>query len=96
MTGHDYEALDFAEYYGGRTLEEFAMEAARPARPVVTDITRDELVEIVRRILMAAPESDYYLRLLEVNVPHPCVSELVFHPSDGLEEASAGRLSTRL
>ncbi|MFF3160089.1 hypothetical protein [Streptomyces sp. NPDC057910] len=39
MTGHDYEALDFAEYDGSRSLEEFAREAARPARPVVADIT---------------------------------------------------------
>ncbi|MFG2712042.1 hypothetical protein ACGFX2_16015 [Streptomyces goshikiensis] len=48
MTGHDYVALDFAEYDGSRSLEEFAREAARPSRPVVADITRDELIEIVR------------------------------------------------
>ncbi|MEV5011438.1 hypothetical protein [Streptomyces sp. NPDC055692] len=89
MTGHDYEALDFAEYYGSRSLEEFAREAARPARPVVADITRDELVEIVRRLLKADPESDdYYLRLLEANVSHPGVSDLVFHPSDALKRSS--------
>ncbi|MGC4985905.1 hypothetical protein ACLQ18_35715 [Streptomyces sp. DT193] len=92
MTGHDYEALDFAEYYGSRSLEEFAREAARPARPVVADITRDELVEIVRRLSMAGPESDYYLRLLEANVPHPRVSNLVFHPSEHLRDASAEQI----
>ncbi|MCX4706813.1 hypothetical protein OG726_51365 [Streptomyces sp. NBC_01373] len=92
MTGHDYVALDFAEYDGSRSLEEFAREAARPARPVVSDITRDELVEIVRRLLMASPESDYYLRLLEANVSHPQVSDLVFHPSDILQNASAEQI----
>ncbi|MFE2581509.1 hypothetical protein [Streptomyces sp. NPDC059378] len=92
MTGHDYEALDFAEYYGSRSLEEFAREAARPARPVVAGITRDELVEIVRRLLTATPESDYYLRLLEANVSHPRVSDLVFHPSDTLTDASAEQI----
>ncbi|MFG3120361.1 hypothetical protein ACGF4C_39150 [Streptomyces sp. NPDC048197] len=92
MTGHDYEALDFAECYGSRSLEEFAREAARPACPVVADITQDELVEIVRRLLMAAPESDYYLRLLEANVSHPRVSDLVFHPSDALKNASAEQI----
>ncbi|MGW7208429.1 hypothetical protein [Streptomyces sp. NPDC054837] len=89
MTGHDYGALDFAEYDGSRSLEEFAREAARPARPRVADITRDELVEIVRRLLTAAPESTYYRRLLEANVPHSGVSDLVFHPSDDLQGASA-------
>lgn len=91
-TGHDYEPLAFAEYYGSRSLEEFAREAARPARPVVADITRDELVEIVRRLLMAAPESDYYLRLLEANVSHPRVSDLLFHPADALKDASAEQI----
>ncbi|WP_225647299.1 hypothetical protein [Streptomyces solaniscabiei] len=92
MTGHDYETSDFAEYHGSRSLEEFAREAARSARPVVADITRDELVEIVRRLLMGAPESDYYLRLLEANLSHPRVSDLVFHPSDAPEDASAGQI----
>ncbi|WP_307825639.1 hypothetical protein [Streptomyces sp. MBT33] len=92
MTGHDYTDLDFAEYYGGRSLVEFAREAARPARPVIADITREELVEIVRRLLMATPESDHYLRLLEANVSHPRVSDLVFHPSDALKNASAEQI----
>jgi hypothetical protein len=89
MTGHDYTAYDFVEYYGSRSVEEFAKEAARTARPRVADITRDELVEIVHRILAASPESDYYERLLEANVSHPRVSNLVFHPSDDLQDASA-------
>lgn len=92
MTGHDYVALDFAEYYGSRSLEEFGREAARPARPVVADVTRDELVELVRRLLTVSPESDYYLRLLEANVPHPHVIDLVFHPSDDLQDASAEQI----
>ncbi|WLQ37977.1 hypothetical protein P8A18_33050 [Streptomyces castrisilvae] len=91
-TGHDYVALDFVEYAESRSLEEFAREAARPARPEVADITRDELVEIVRRLLTAASESDYYLLLLETNVPHPRVRDLVFHPLDGLQDASAAQI----
>ncbi|WP_245689819.1 hypothetical protein [Streptomyces chattanoogensis] len=88
MTGHAYAALDFAAYDAGRSLGEVAREAARPARPRVPDITRDELVEIVRRLLAADPESDYYVRLLDANVPHPRASDLVFHPSNGLRNAS--------
>ncbi|MFD5815614.1 hypothetical protein [Streptomyces sp. NPDC127038] len=92
MTGHNYVALDFAEYDGSRSLEEFATEAARPAYPRITDITRDELVEIVRRLLTVSPESDYYLRLLEANVPHPHVSDLTSHTSDDLQDASAEQI----
>lgn len=92
MTGHGYVALDFAEYDGSRSLEEFAREAAWPALPVIADITRDELVEIVRRLLTADPESVYYLRLLEANMSHPRVNDLVFRPSDNLQDASAEQI----
>ncbi|MFI6053439.1 hypothetical protein ACIBCO_25560 [Streptomyces violascens] len=92
MSGHGYVALDFAEYDASRSREEFAREAARPARPVVPDITRDKLVEIVRRLLTAGPESDWYLCLLEANIRHPRVSDLVFHPSDDLQDASAEQI----
>ncbi|MFJ3664688.1 hypothetical protein ACIPPM_30020 [Streptomyces sp. NPDC090119] len=77
---------------GSRSLEHFAREAARPAHLVVADITRDELVDIVRRLLTADPESDYFLRLLAANVSYPRVSDLVFHPSDDLKDASAEQL----
>jgi hypothetical protein len=89
MTGHAYEAPDFAEYDGSRSLDDFAREAARPARPVVADVTRDELTEIVRRLLDGDPESDYYLRLLAANVAHPRVGDLLFDPSAAPADASA-------
>ncbi|WP_235502405.1 MULTISPECIES: hypothetical protein [unclassified Kitasatospora] len=92
MTGHEYAALDFAEYQGARSLGEFAMEAARPFRPQVLDISRGELAEIVRRVLAADPESDYYLRLLEANVSHPRVTDLIFHPSAELRGASGEQI----
>ncbi|WP_241002422.1 hypothetical protein [Streptomyces sp. CB01881] len=91
-TGHDYRPLDFTGYEGSRSREEFAREAARPARPRVPDITRDELVEIVRRILAASPETDHYLRVLTANVVHPRVGDLVFHPPAGLRGASAEQI----
>lgn len=91
-TGHDYAALDFATYGGSRSLRGFAGEAARPARPRVPDITRDELVEVVRRLLTATPDTDWYLSLLEASVSHPRVADLLFHPPAGLRDASAEQL----
>jgi hypothetical protein len=90
--GHHYAALDFVEYDGSRSLREFALEAARPARPRISDVTTDELVEIVRRIFACDPEIDYYLRLLEANVPHPRVSDLIFHPPVELRDAPAEQI----
>ncbi|MEU2155423.1 hypothetical protein ABZ532_10475 [Streptomyces sp. NPDC019396] len=88
MTGHEYVAYDFAEYYGRRSAAEFAREAARPPCPGVEDITRGELVEIVGRVIAGDLESDYYLRLLEANVTHPRVSDLVFQASAGSVSAA--------
>jgi hypothetical protein len=92
MTGHDYDASAFAEYYASRDLEDFAQEAARPAHPRVNDITRDELVEIVRRIQAADPETNYYLRLLDANVARPDVGGLIFYPPAELRNASAEQI----
>lgn len=86
-TGHEYEPLDFAEYYGWRDLQDFAREAARPAWPKVPGITRDELTEIVRRVLANDAEADYYLLLFEVNTPHPEAASLIFHPPVELQGA---------
>ena len=91
-TGHDYTALDFAEYHGTRSLEEFALEAARPARPRVADITREELAEIVRRVLSGSPENDYYLLLLQANVANPRIGDLLFHPPAELRDVSAEQI----
>ncbi|MYV97079.1 hypothetical protein [Streptomyces sp. SID3343] len=77
-TGHDYTIADFADYHGSRSLADFALEAARPARPRIADITRAELVEIVERILAGDAELDWYLLVLTVNVAHPRVTELIF------------------
>lgn len=87
-TGHDYGADHFLTYWKSRNLEDFALEAARPARPKVANVTRDELIEIVRRI--QAPDDDiaYYVLLLDTNVLHPRVNDLIFWPPPELVDAS--------
>jgi len=91
-TGHDCSAADFLGYAGSRTLEEFALEAARPAYPRVPDVTRDELVEVVRRILSGGADAEYYLLLFTTNVTRPAASDLIFHPPSDLADASAEQI----
>lgn len=93
-TGHDYVPSDFAWYGASRDLADFAREAARPARPRVAEVTREELVEIVRRVEAdpAGEDVEYYLRLFDCNTPHPRACDLIFHPPAGLEDASPGRI----
>ncbi|MEU6788050.1 hypothetical protein ABZ912_53415 [Nonomuraea angiospora] len=88
QTGHRYVPTDFASYWESQDLEEIATNAARPAPPKVPDITGMELAEIVRRIMEADPETDYYLALLEANVLHPHISDLIHWPPEELWNAT--------
>lgn len=59
--------------------------------PRVPDITRDELAEIVRRILdceRSEEEQDHYVLVFETNVIRPGALDLIFYPPDGLEDAT--------
>ncbi len=47
------------------------------------DLTREQLVELVRRIIAVnggESEVDGLIAELEANVPHPAVSDLIFWP----------------
>lgn len=49
----------------------------------VADVTTDELVEMMRRVMeceCAEHEVDFWLFMLEVNVPNERLVDLVFHP----------------
>lgn len=49
---------------------------------------REELVRLVRRITATdgtEAEQDALLELLEQNVPHPEVSDLIYYPPGGIE-----------
>jgi hypothetical protein len=51
-------------------------------------MTRDELVQAVRRIIDAdGTEAELHelMALVERNVPHPAVSDLIFYPPNGVE-----------
>ncbi len=83
MTGHNYDLSYFQAFHSFISIGEFAMEAALPAPCVVPDITKDELVEIVRLAMTAGwPNDIYYRNLFDSNVPMPGASGLLFYPED--------------
>ncbi|MEU9991091.1 bacteriocin immunity protein [Streptomyces sp. NPDC048045] len=93
-TGNAYGPSAFVNCAAAGGPEAFALEAARPARPRVPDVTRAELGEIVRRIMAAPgdPDTDHYLLVLETNVAHPRSRDLIFHPPAHLVDASPERI----
>jgi hypothetical protein len=60
----------------------------RAAAGLLPDVTRDELVEIVLRIL-ADPAEDWYIAAFELNTVMPGPSGLIFHPPPELADATA-------
>ncbi len=66
------------------SLEYLVRQAARPRPVPVPDVTRAELVEVVRRALPqnGDPEHEAYLEILDANAPVPGASGLIFYPPD--------------
>jgi hypothetical protein len=89
-TGGEYTPHDFHVYDEWGSAETFAHLAARPRYPRVPDITREELVEIARRIMAGPgpqagdPDADWYTLLFDTNITRPGASALIFDPPAGL------------
>ncbi len=92
-TGHDCGPYDFLAYAGSRSRADFALEPARPARPRVDGITREELAELVRRALEPGPDAEWYLLVPAADVAHPRVGDVLFH---GCGDAVPERLVAEL
>ncbi len=80
LTGKAYDKYYFQTYWKDESREEFAHQAALPVAVKVNDITKEELIEIVDRIIAADPHTSFFLDVLKANVPHPRVSNLIFRP----------------
>ncbi|EGQ9765654.1 hypothetical protein H7696_07400 [Vibrio alginolyticus] len=77
-TNHRF--LDFQGIYGGEGHEEWVyrllvLKSIVPQQ----DITKSELTEIVRLVLL---DEDGYLEILDNNVSYPFVSDLIYYPSN--------------
>jgi hypothetical protein len=82
LTGKNYTFFDFAEYYEYTSADNFIKIAATIEPPKVYDITKEELIEIVKRIVSTSGserDSWWYQTLLYRNVPHPHPTNLIFH-----------------
>ena len=76
--------MDFQGIYKAEDAEDWVRRLllARAVRPVA-DVTRAELVEIVRRIAPKDGRGDEaYMAVFDATVPRPGASNLVFYPPD--------------
>lgn len=81
-----FEAWSFHGISGGQDHDTWVRQVlAGPFERRVADVTRAELVEMVRRVMEAdRPEHDtaFWLKMLEINIPDERISDLLFWPDD--------------
>ncbi len=89
FTGKTYEEDYFKTYWNSVSIEDFARDAAQPVPLKLQDITKTELIEIVERIRNADENTNFYLNVLDIHLPHPRISDLIFWPeNEGLSDDS--------
>ena len=81
FTGKAYDKYYFQTYWSAQSREEFATDAALPVAVKVADITKEELIEIVDRILAGDSHTLFFLEILRINTTYPRVSNLIFWPT---------------
>jgi hypothetical protein len=87
-TGHSFGLDDFRYHCGAPDREALIEQACAPPPVRLPDVTRDELVDIVRHIL-ADPTDGWYIEAFERNTVMPGASGLIFHPPLELRDATA-------
>ena len=79
----DYDREYFSTLHTHSSIEDFALEAALPQPKRIDNISREELIEIVRLAEDAGfPLSIYYRELFDLNVPMSGASGLLDYPED--------------
>jgi hypothetical protein len=85
IAGTAFAFADFQGIYGGQEHERWVRSVLvrQRVRPV-PEVTRAELVEVVRRAMPqnGDPEYEAYMAIFDANVPMPGASNLIFYPPD--------------
>lgn len=88
----EFEFIDFQGIYGGQTHDTWVRKVlAKPYEKRLTDVTKDELIELARRVKeCGGPEHavEFWLNMLAINIPNERVSDLIFWPSEYFNDVS--------
>jgi hypothetical protein len=85
FTGRSYEEYTFRNYWRSIDLEDLVREASRRPPTPISDVTREELVEVVRRAMSGPqgdPDYEYYFEIFDANVGVPGAWNLIYYPPD--------------
>jgi hypothetical protein len=91
--GREYTQQRFFELYSAMSSERFAEIAAKGIPPILENLTRAELIEIIEIISDSREPPEYYVELLDKNLPEVWSSDLIFWPE---QERSPSELADYL
>lgn len=81
LSGADVRFEHLQGIYGAEDHEDWVRRLlySRSLAPTA-DLLREEMIEIVSRVMTGAADREFYLELFEVNCKHPSKSDLIFWP----------------
>ena len=89
----------FQGVYGAMNHDEFVrILLSSPYEKVIPDITYDELLEIITRVYNAqgsVSHTNFWISLLEKNLPDPRISELIYWPDQYFNDDQHSNLSPK-
>lgn len=83
LAAHQFDVDTIACAFSSQSIDELAAELATPPPKHVADVSRDDLIAVVRKILepdTSERERLWYLDFMTRNTPHPAVSDLIYWP----------------
>ncbi|MCG7406524.1 hypothetical protein MH117_03775 [Paenibacillus sp. ACRRX] len=89
LTGREYDEYYFSNYWRSISIDDFVNEASNPYPVKMNEITKDELIELVRRILdieTYGNDTSFYLEVLTANMMMPDISDLIYYQDLSPEE----------
>jgi hypothetical protein len=83
LADQQFDVDTIACSFSSQSIEELAAELATPPPRHISDVSRDDLIAVVRKILepdTSERERFWYLDFMGRNTPHPAVSDLIYWP----------------
>jgi hypothetical protein len=82
----DLEFADFQGIYGGQDHHTWVRKIlGQPYEKRLENVSKSELVELARRVMQAEGSEhaiDFWLSMLEINIPNSRISALIFWPGE--------------
>jgi hypothetical protein len=92
----ELEFIDFQGIYGGQDHDTWVRKVlAAPYAQRVVAVTKCELVELARRVMEsdgAEHDIDFWLSMLEINIPNERISDLIFWPEEYFNDVDYSKM----